>query len=230
MMPTQQLLTTRRQAAAALGSLSAALLAGCSGIPLTSIPRLLRLSDQLVDAKPAELMLAVQLDGRMAPPPGGVPVMDVTIEPSTPGGFEVIHKKLPMRLISAGDDAQGRATVNNYGLEAARKGRRWLVYSFAPESQAELERLQNNLQRLIQDKKSGSGPGKGGVKISVGIAQDGMATRDPAFANTPWESWLQTKQADGFFELWSGTVGALLKQAGQQPKPSAPTATPTVAR
>jgi hypothetical protein len=49
--------------------------------------------------------------------------------------------------------------------------------------------------------------------VSVGISQEGVAPTDPALANTRWESWLQTSRREGFFELWSGTVAALLEQA-----------------
>ena len=71
---------TRHAAITIIGILCVALVAACSGVPLTSIPRLLRLNGQLLDAKPAEFMVAVQLDARMVPAPGGVPVMEVVIE------------------------------------------------------------------------------------------------------------------------------------------------------
>ena len=205
---------TRRAATTSIGTLCVGLVAACSGVPLTSIPRLLRLNGQLLDAKPAEFMVAIQLDARMVPPPGGVPVMEVVIEPSVPGAFEVINKKLPMRLVN-GQATTDSTALRNFGLEPANSGRRWLVYSFTPESQAELERIQLTIKRLMRDKQSGSGPGKGGGKFTAGMAQEGIAARDPAFANTRWESWLQTRQAEGFYELWSGTVGALMKQAGK---------------
>lgn len=201
-------------------ALAAALLGACSGVPLTSIPKLLRLSGQLLDANPAEFRVAVQLDARMAPTPGGAPVMEVVIEPAVPGAFEVVNKKLPMRLVN-GQASPSTATatdttaLRSFGLQAAPPGRRWLIYSFTPESQAELVRVQTTAKRLQQDKQTGSGPGKGGGKTYIGIAQEGIAARDPAFANTRWESWLQTRQSEGFYELWSGTVGSLLKQAGR---------------
>jgi hypothetical protein len=185
------------------------IMTGCSGIPVSSIPRLLQLNTQLLDAKPSEFMLAVQLDARMLPPPGGAPMMEVKVEPTVPGSFEVIHQKLPMRLAHINDSA----AVRSLGLQAAPKGRHWLVYSFTPESQAELQRLQLNIKSLLQAKSSGSNPSKGSGKVSVGIAQEGIAVSDPVFASSRWESWLQTRQAEGFFELWSGTVGTLLKQA-----------------
>ena len=214
---------TRHAAITIIGILCVALVAACSGVPLTSIPRLLRLNGQLLDAKPAEFMVAVQLDARMVPAPGGVPVMEVVIEPSVPGAFDVVNKRLPMRLTSTDDGPHASAALRSFGLQAAPAGRRWLVYSFTPESQAELERIQLTIKRLMQNKLSGSGPGKGGGKITAGMAQEGIAARDPAFANTRWESWLQTRQAEGFYELWSGTVGALTRQAGRPKTESAHT-------
>lgn len=223
-MSFHPLATTRRVASitaiSAISALAAALLGACSGVPLTSIPRLLRLSSQLLDANPAEFMVAIQLDARMAPTPGGVPVMEAVIEPAVPGAFEVVNKKLPMRLVN-GQVGPDTTALRSFGLQAAPAGRRWLIYSFTPESQAELVRIQTAVKRLQQDKQAGSGPGKRGGRITVGIAQEGIAARDQAFANTRWESWLQTRQSEGFYELWSGTVGALLKQAGRPKAESA---------
>lgn len=223
-MSFHPLATTRRVASitaiSAISALAAALLGACSGVPLTSIPRLLRLSSQLLDANPAEFMVAIQLDARMAPTPGGVPVMEAVIEPTVPGAFEVVNKKLPMRLVN-GQVGPDTTALRSFGLQAAPPGRRWLIYSFTPESQAELVRIQTAVKRLQQDKQAGSGPGKRGGRITVGIAQEGIAARDQAFANTRWESWLQTRQSEGFYELWSGTVGALLKQAGRPKAESA---------
>ena len=219
-MPIQLLAITRRAAVVGtISALAAALLGACSGVPLTSIPRLLRLNGQLLDAKPAEFLLAIQLDARVAPTPGGVPVMEVVIQPVVPGAFEVINKQLPMRL--NGQASTDSAALRSFGLEAAPSGRRWVVYSFTPESQAELVRIQTAIKRLLQDQQAGSGPGKGGGKITAGIAQEGIAARDPAFASTRWESWLQTRQSEGFYELWSGTVATLLKNAGRPKAASA---------
>ena len=45
-----------------LASVACVVLASCSGIPISSIPRLLQLSSQLLDINPAELRVAIQLD------------------------------------------------------------------------------------------------------------------------------------------------------------------------
>lgn len=212
MPPTTSTKTLRQARAAIIATLAAILLTGCSGIPISSIPRLLKLGNQLPDIKPSEFMIAIQLDARMILPHGGAPVMSLVIEPSVPNAFEAINKSLPMRFVNLG----GSALPSNYKLPTAAPGRRWLVYGFTPESERELEQAQLNFKRMMQDKQSGAGAAKVGGKVEVGIAQESIPARDPAFANTRWESWLQTRQSEGFFELWSGTVGTLLKQAGAQ--------------
>lgn len=177
-----------------------ALLAACGGIPLRSLPRLLQLQDTLLEADPAQFMLAIQVDRRMSPPPGAVPYLQLSVRPKEPGAFEPIDKRLPMQWTDQSASA--------LGLAAPAAGRRWLIYSFPPESQAELSRIQDHFKRIQahrSDKRGGS--------LSVGIAQEGVAVNDPALANSRWESWFQTSRRDGFFELWSGTVGSLLKQA-----------------
>lgn len=191
-----------------------ALLGACSGIPVSSIERLLNLNAQLLDAKPAEFSIAIQLDARMTPPTGAVPVLEVLIAPKQTNGFQTLSKNIPFNLVNAILPADANALAVSAGLQAAPNGRRWLIYNFAPASQAELIQIQSTIKKLMADRKASSGPGKDGGFITVGIAQDSMFGRDDAFANTRWESWLQTRKAEGFFELWSGTAGGLLKQTG----------------
>jgi hypothetical protein len=181
----------------------AALLAACGGIPLRSVPQLVSLQGKLLDANPAEFMLAVQADARMTPKPDQVPKLKIAIKPKEPGAFEAIDKELPMRLAIVG---------SMEGLPPASAGRRWFIYNFSPESQAELSRIQASFKRLRDEMK-----GKGGGSVSIGISQEGIAARDPALADTRWESWLRVSRADGFFEIWSGTVADLLKHADKTP-------------
>lgn len=188
------------------------MLVACTGIPLRSIPRLMNLQQELMQANPAEFMFAVQVDDRMTPPPGAVPMLQLAVKPNEAGAFEAIDKKLPMRF--------SIASANAPGLAPAATGRRWLIYGFPPESQAELLRMQGTFKRLKARE-----PGKGGGSISVGIEQEGLAARDPALINTRWESWLQTSRQEGYFELWSGSLADLLKhskpeQAPRVPKPA----------
>jgi hypothetical protein len=161
---------------------------------------LVNLPGELLNADPAEFMLAVQVDARMVPQRDAVPTLDIQFLPREPGAFEAIERKLPMRMTVS--------SIPALGLAAAPAERRWLLYSFPPESQAELSRLQAYFRRIRAERK-----GAGGGRLSLGIAQDGVAAEDPAFAHTRWESWLRTSRKEGFFELWSGSIAELKKQA-----------------
>lgn len=184
------------------------LLPGCMGIPLRSLPRLVKLPDQLLTLNPAEFMLAIQTDTRMLPATGAVPTLDIAIRPKNVGDFAVVDKKIPMQL-----------AVSNgisLGLDSAPVGRRWLVYSFPVASQTELAAIQTTFKRIkAENDAKGS---KGGGSLSVGIAQQNVATADVTLDNTRWESWLQTSAKDGFFELWSGTVKDIKAQAKKTEK------------
>lgn len=179
------------------------LLAACAGIPMGAVPRLFRLQKQLLELDPAELMLAIQLDARLAPRTDAVPVLEIAIRPAEPGAFEPIERKLPMRL--------DRFTTARSGLRAPTPNREWLVYSLTEGSQAELRQVQLRFQRL-RDERAAGRAGRGG-SVSIGIAQHGLAPEDPVWAASRWDTWLQTSRAEGFWELWSGTVGELLAQA-----------------
>lgn len=179
-----------------------ALLAACSGVPLRSLPRLMRLSGELLDANPAEFMVALQVDARMVPPPGAVPQLVIKLTPREAGAFEPVDKKLPLQ--------QTVASTATLGLDAPPPGRRWLVHSLPADSQAELRRIQYTI-RLQMAKSSGNGGGS----LSVGVEQDALAANDPALAHTRWETWLQTSRRDGFYEVWSGTPAQLQEAASQ---------------
>lgn len=175
------------------------LLGGCGGVPLRSVPRLLQLQSQLLEANPAEFIVALQVDARMVPPPGAVPLLVIKITPREPGAFAAIDKKLALQLAMASG-----ATL---GLESPPAGRRWLLYSLPTGTQVELRQIQDTIKRAKASAQSGS--------LSLGIEQDSMAAAvtDPTLANTRWDTWLQTRQRDGFYEVWSGTPAQLKKAA-----------------
>jgi hypothetical protein len=174
-------------------------LAGCGGIPLRSVPRLLQLQSQLLQANPAEFMVALQVDARLVPPPGAVPLLVIKVTPGVPGAFTPIDKKLALQLAVASGATQG--------LDAPPAGRRWLLYSLPAATQAELRQIQATIQRARAAAQSGN--------LSLGVEQDSMAAAvtDPILASTRWDTWLQTRQRDGFFEAWSGTPAQLKKLA-----------------
>lgn len=179
--------------------LASATLAACSGVPLRAIPRLMQLSGALLEAHPAEFQLALQVDARIAPLPTAVPLLKIQLQPRVAGAFEPVNKKLPLQLTTI------QAAM---GLDAAPAGRRWLIYSLPPETQAELARI----QRVVRRAQSQPGYQQGG-HLSLGIEQTDLAITTPQLANTRWDTWLQVKKADGFFEIWSGTPAQLLATA-----------------
>jgi hypothetical protein len=180
-----------------------ALLSACMGIPLTSVPRLLKLPDQLLTLNPAEFKVAVQFDDRMLPPAGSSPTLDISIHPKNPADYAPVDRKIPMHLSVSNGVA--------LGLDRADSGRRWLLYSFPAASQAELAAIQNQFKRIKADNDAKGN--KGGGTFTVGISQDSMVVPDNKLDGTRWETWLQTNAKDGFFELWSGTVAQIKAQA-----------------
>ena len=58
--------------------------------------------------------------------------------------------------------------------------------------------------------------GQGGGSLSVGVEQDSLATSDPTLADTRWNTWLQIRQSEGFFEAWSGTLAQLRTLAAEK--------------
>jgi hypothetical protein len=177
-------------------------LTACGGIPLRSIPKLMQLSNELLDADPAQFMVALQVDARMVRPAGAVPLLHLKLEPREKGVFEVVDKKLPLQV--------ALASAEQLGLEAPGKGRNWLLYSLPPSTQLELQRVQSTIKRFKAEAN-----GRNGGSLSIGVEQNSLAPKDLALAHTRWETWLQTKQRDGFFEVWSGTLAQLQKLAAE---------------
>jgi hypothetical protein len=178
-------------------------LAGCGGVPLRSLPRLIQLQNDFLGLQPSEFTVALQVDARLAPPAGAVPLLVVKLMPKNPELVETVDKKLPLQVAVT--------SVATLGLEAPPPGRRWLIYTLPPATQTELRRIQGILL-----KAKAMPDGKGSGSLSVGVEQDSLAVTDPALANTRWDTWLQTKQREGFFEVWTGTPAQLQKMAAEK--------------
>ena len=179
----------------------AALLAACSGVPLRSLPRLMQMSGALLEASPVEVMVALQVDARLAPPASAVPMLIVKVTPREPGAFAPIDKKLPLQVAVA--------SASTLGLDAPVLGRRWLIYSMPATTQAELQRIQTTIRQAKANGIAGA--------LGMGVEQESLALAitDPVLAETRWETWLQMKKVDGFFEVWSGTPAQLQKLASK---------------
>lgn len=171
---------------------SAAALAACGGIPLSALPRLAQFSGQMLEADPAQFMVALQVDARVVPPPGAVPLLHIRLLPKVEGTFAAVDRKLPLAMTTAAS-----ATL---GLDAPGPGRRWLVYSLPPATQAELQKV----QAMVKQAQAQPGYQRGGT-LALGVEQKDPAVTDPALARTKWSTWMQVKQSEGFFEVWNGT-------------------------
>lgn len=182
--------------------ISLAALAACGGVPLRAIPRLVQMQNELLDTNPAEFMVALQVDARFVPPPGAVPYLVIKVVPNDPTAFEAVDKKLPLQV--------SVASVATLGLDAPPPSRRWLIYSLPPATQAEMQRIQSMILRA-----KAMPNGKGAGSLGMGVAQESLAITDPALANTRWDTWLQTKQRDGFFEVWVGTPAQIQSLAAK---------------
>jgi len=121
-----------------------AALAACSGIPILSLPKLIALQGKLLDANPEEFMIAIQADARLAPQAGSSPVLDIDIKPKDEGDYPRVQRILGMQATDW--------SPRHKGLAPAPSGRKWLVYSFTPESAAEC-RLEGGwlLRALVGD-------------------------------------------------------------------------------
>jgi hypothetical protein len=154
----------------------------------------------MLDANPAEFRVAIQLDARLAPPTGAVPRLVIKLTPKVAGTFEAVDKTLPLAMHSTGG-----ATL---GLASPGAGRRWLVYSLPPATQAELQRV----QAMVKQAQAQPGYQRGGT-LALGVEQDELAVVPPALAHTRWSTWLQVSQREGFFEVWNGTPAEIRQLA-----------------
>ena len=178
------------------------ILTACSGVPLTSWPRLMSLSNDLMEAEPTAFALAVEVDKRVSPSANAVPFFHLAITPAQEGAFDPIARDLPMKFEIAESQPPG--------LKPAGPNRQWLLYSFPPSSQDELRRIRTSFEQLRakqEDKENGGG------SVSIGIEQAHLAVTDPALANTRWETWLKTSAHEGYFKIWSGSISELSAQA-----------------
>lgn len=166
-------------------------LAACGGIPLSALPRLSRLSGQLLEADPAELMVAVQLDARLSPPPGSAPILTIRLAPKVEGAFAPVDLRVPLMLGTSAAVA---------GLEPPGAGRRWWIYGLSQANQAELRKIQD----MVRHAQAQPGYQRGGT-LAIALEQREMAVAPPALDHTPWTTWMQVSRREGFFEIWNGT-------------------------
>ena len=191
-----------------------------AGILPRALPRLILLQDGLTDLDPGQFMVAVRIDQRVVPAATVAPHLRISIQPANPGAFPPLDESLEMRAIplpaaaagAAGSDRPG-GTAGNAGkrLPAAAPGQHWLIYALTTEAQTRLRSAQSMLRgvRLRPD-------GQNQARVSLEIEQQALASSRAALASSHWETWLQSSDGEGFYQIWSGTLRELLAESRAQ--------------
>lgn len=175
------------------------LIGAADGIPPRSLPRLIRLQDELATLDAAELRLAVQYDGRL-PALQGHPLLALSVRPAIPGAFAPIEERLPLQPLRSGQAEPG--------LPAATSQRPWLLFSLGRLAREHLHAAQARLREL-----QASRSGHDRTRVSLQIEQQDLLPRDPTFATTHWEAWLRSSREEGFYPIWTGTVQELARES-----------------
>ncbi len=167
-------------AASALVSLS---LSACGHVPLTSIPKLLKIDFATTNI--AEMRAAVRLPADIRPQPGGV-ILKVTSEPGAGGRHE---RSYALEEVA---DPLERAPL----LGAAKDGH-LVVYRLGLRDAAQLAAFR---QEMAAVEKSSGRKNRGSISIGAEkVCRTGALQDKPLYAT----SFLKTSETDGFVVLTS---------------------------
>jgi hypothetical protein len=183
--------------AGALVLFAALALAGCAGVPLGTMARLAAKGpDYFVDAKPAEMRVALDVDARMKSAAIKAPVLKVVLktEGGEPGSG--IVRDIPL--------VRDAADATLLRLPPPQAGHVWLVYGLDAAGARQMSEIQQRLRDLRAAKQKGS--------LGVGVEVDGLAEAFPQFATTELATWMQVADRDGFYKLWSGRIADATKK------------------
>lgn len=170
---------------------------GCAGVPIATMARLaVKGPEYFVDAKPAEMRVALDVDARMGSAVVKPPVLKVVLK--TEGGEPAsgIVRDIPL--------VPERADATLLKLPPPQAGHVWLVYGLDPAGARQMSEIQQRLRDLRAAKQKGS--------LGVGVEVDGLAETFPQFATTELATWMQVATGDGFFKLWSGRIADATKK------------------
>ena len=186
---------TRRDRRRALVVIAGAIaLAGCAGVPLRTVARLRTVRpDDILAADAREFGVALELDVRVKPASGRVPVVDLALRPVDDGAFRPVI----LVLTCTADSASPR----ELGLRAAKPGRHWLVYRLAEDSARDLAVAQATIRDARDRKLRGT--------LAVGVRNDWIAEVYPVAVGSEASTWVRMQRSEGYFELWSGRVPPL---------------------
>jgi hypothetical protein len=174
---------------AALAAAAAIAIGACGGVPMRTMAKLaISGPDEFLGADPRDVRVALDVDTRVKPQAGRVPVLDVALVPAS-GATRSWSIPLEPDPASAGGQ----------GLRAPRDGRHWLVWRLPEPGVRDFREMQAALKAMQANDESGS--------LAITVRQDWIGDGWPALKQDRIETWVRTRSADGYFELWSGRVG-----------------------
>lgn len=170
--------------------LSSAYLVACSGVPVASYGKLLRLDP--MSAEPADIRVAIRMDDAVDLNPARVQmrVAYVALE----DGIEEAHELevTPIRPDSISPKIEKDKAVNEsvtyYGLNSE-----------------DAETLRG-FQKRVREHKAGGGDGEGELTVAF---SDFCAVRPLSEDNTPFTIYLKTAPEQDYFPLYGGQLGSL---------------------
>ncbi len=171
-----------------------------AGIPPRSLPRLIRLQDELAAVDPAQLQIAIQLDQDLIAATRSAPVLALSIHPVNPGGFIPIDELLPMQAL--------HPPALPAGLAMPPAQRAWLLFGLGGPTQARLRALQERLRGILSRPSPHSD-----ARVVLTVQQQALLPGDRGHQRSHWETWLQSAQPQGWYLIWSGTVQELAAES-----------------
>jgi hypothetical protein len=183
-------LLRRRTLVAAGGGV---LLAGCAGVPLSTMARLRRVGpDDLLAADARDFAVALEVDAKVKPASGRGPVVDLSLDPVEAGAFPQVA------YVLACDPAL--PLPREFGLREAKPGRHWLAYRLTDAAARDVASAQQVIREVRAAKQRG--------RMSLSVRLDWIADVYPQVRGTEASTWVRLRRADGFVELWAGRVPA----------------------
>ncbi|MEE4174914.1 MAG: hypothetical protein V2I57_11745 [Xanthomonadales bacterium] len=171
------------------------MLAGCSGVPLTSYGKLARLDP--MTAEPRDLRVAVMTSDAVDLTPGKVDlVMSYLAED---GSLDESHS-----LVVRPDDTPAFSSRLTRDLEPG-----FAVDTF--ELSAANADTMRGFQQRVRNFKAGDGEGEGTLSVSV---NGFCTTRDAAAEDLPFAVYLKTSPEDDFFPMLRGDLKELFADSG----------------
>jgi hypothetical protein len=166
-------------------------LAGCAGVPVTTVARLATKGpDYLLDAQPLDLRVALDVDERIRAAATKPPVLVVVLKSADSDAAPVVERNIPLAVDTAPAAGQG--------LPPAGAHRGWLVWRVDPAGARQFAEVQQRLRDMRAAKQKGS--------LGLGIKLDGIAEAFPQYMSTEIATWMLIRPEDGYYKMWSGRI------------------------